>query len=211
VKSPGSDKVRRRYDRWSTFYDAYDLGGVTDHKKRAVDALELAPDALVLDVGTGTGAILPYLSGKLGEGGLAVGFDFSRAMAARARKRILKRRLDAKVDAVAADSTALPFRDGSFDAALATFAFTSFPEPERAMRDVARVLRPGGRFAVLDTGKPDGKEPLGYRWLKTVMWTAGYTDITMDVPGMLERSGFEIECLDGFKGSYAYICLAIRK
>jgi len=203
------ERVARRYDRWSRWYDAYDLGGVNAHKRAAVEVLELAPGGSVLDVGTGTGAILPYLVERLGDG-LAVGVDFSAAMVARARRRVGKRGIGDKVEVVAADVTALPYPDGCFDAALATFAFTSFPEPEKAMREVARVLKPGARFSVLDTGKPPGKATLYYRYLKSVMWMAGYTDISMDVPGMLEKAGFRIERIDRFEHSYAYICLAVK-
>jgi phosphatidylethanolamine/phosphatidyl-N-methylethanolamine N-methyltransferase len=205
-----SDEVRRKYDRWSGFYDAFDLGGVNDQKRRAVDALELAPGARVLDVGTGTGAIIPYAASKLKDGKI-VGIDFSEKMVARANKRIAKLGIGTKAEAKVEDATALSFPVASFDAALATFAFTSFPEPEKAMREVARVLKPGAKFSVLDTGKPEGKPTLRYKYLKAVMWRAGYTDISIDVPGMLERAGFAIDRIERFEGSFAYICVAVRR
>jgi phosphatidylethanolamine/phosphatidyl-N-methylethanolamine N-methyltransferase len=204
-----SERVRKKYDRWSRFYDAFDLGGVNDQKKLAVDVLNLAPDARVLDVGTGTGAILPYLASKL-ETGKVTGVDFSGAMIARANARISKKGISKNAEAVVGDVTALQYPDGRFDAALATFAFTSFPEPEKAMREVARVLRPGARLSVLDTGKPPGRPSLRYRYLKAVMWRAGYTDISLDVPGLLAKSGFNVLKVQRFSGSYAYICLAAR-
>ena len=205
-----SERVRRKYDRWSRFYDAFDLGGVNDKKKLAVDILHIKPDSKVLDVGTGTGAILPYLSSKLGTGGKVIGVDFSEAMIARANARIRKRGISRGAEAVVGDVTALQYPDGHFDAALATFAFTSFPEPGKAMLEVARVLKPGARLSVLDTGKPPGKPTLRYRYLKAVMWRAGYTDISLDVPGLLAKSGFNVLKVQRFSGSYAYICLAAR-
>jgi len=105
------------------------------------------------------------------------------------------------------DVTDLNYPDGHFDAALATFAFTSIPEPGKAMLEVARVLKPGARFSVLDTGKPPGKASLRYRYLKAVMWRAGYTDISLDVPGLLRKSGFKLVKLHRFGGSFAYVCL----
>jgi ubiquinone/menaquinone biosynthesis C-methylase UbiE len=175
-----------------------------------VDILELAPDARVIDVGTGTGAILPYLAEKLGTG-KATGVDFSPKMIEQARKRISKCRVRGKAEALVGDITALEYPDGTFDAALATFAFTSFPEPERAMCEVARVLKHGAKLSVLDTGKPPGKPSLRYRYLKAVMWKAGYTDISLDVPALLKKSGFRILKLHRFSGSYAYVCLAVRE
>jgi ubiquinone/menaquinone biosynthesis C-methylase UbiE len=203
-----SERVRKKYDRWSRFYDAFDLGGVNDQKKLAVDVLDLKPDALVLDVGTGTGAILPYLASKLGTGGKAVGVDFSEAMVARANARIQKLGLEKKATAEVQDCTALTHPDNHFDAALATFAFTSFPEPEKAIFEVARVLKPGARFSVLDTGKPPaGKQRFRYRYLKAVMWQAGFTDISLDVPALLRKAGFRILKLHRFSSSLAYLCL----
>ena len=161
------ERVRKKYDRWSRYYDAFDLGGVNDQKKLAVDILELRPDSLVLDVGTGTGAIIPYLASKLGPGGKVIGIDFSEAMVARANARIQKSGLGKTATAEVEDCTALSYPDGHFDAALATFAFTSFPEPGKAILEVARVLKPGAIFSVLDTGKPPaGKQRFRYRYLR---------------------------------------------
>ncbi|MFO7618232.1 MAG: methyltransferase domain-containing protein [Thermoplasmata archaeon] len=205
-----SERVRKKYDRWSRFYDAFDLGGVNDTKKLAVDILELSPDYRVLDVGTGTGAIIPYIASKLGAGKVT-GIDFSKAMVERANARIRKLGLSEKAEAVVGDVTALQYPDGHFDAALATFAFTSFPEPEKAMREVARVLKPGARFSVLDTGKPPGRATLRYRYLKAVMWRAGFTDISLDVPTLLKKNGFKLLKLHRFSGSYAYLCLCEKE
>ncbi len=203
------ERVRKKYDRWSRFYDAFDLGGVNDQKKLAVDVLELSPDARVLDVGTGTGAILPYLASKLA-GGKVTGIDFSPKMVAQAERHIASAHIADRAEAAVGDVTAMNYPDGHFDAALATFAFTSIPEPEKAMLEVARVLRPGARFSVLDTGKPPGKAGLRYRYMKAVMWRAGFTDISLDVPALLKKSGFRILKMHRFSGSLAYICLCER-
>lgn len=206
-----SERVRKKYDRWSRFYDAFDLGGVNDQKKLAVDILDLKPNSRVLDVGTGTGAIIPYLASKLGPGGMATGVDFSPAMIERANARIRKHCLEKKAEAAVGDVTALAYPDGHFDAALATFAFTSFPEPGKAITEVARVLKPGARFSVLDTGKPPGRATFRYRYLKAVMWRAGFTDISLDVPGLLKKAGFRIVKMHRFSGSLAYVCLCEKE
>lgn len=173
-----------------------------------MDVLGLSQDSKALDVGTGTGAILPYLASKLGPGGMATGIDFSKAMVARADARIRKAGIQAKAIAAVEDCTALSYADNTFDAGLATFAFTSFPEPEKAIAEVFRVLKPGARFSVLDTGRPPaGKQRFRYRYLKAVMWRAGYTDISLDVPVLLRKAGFRIIRLQRFSGSLAYLCL----
>jgi len=205
------ERVRRKYDRWSRFYDAFDLGGVNDQKKLAADILCLKAESKVLDIGTGTGAIIPYLASKLGSGGMATGIDFSEPMVARAKARIRKQGLSEMAEAVVGDATRLQYPEAYFDAALATFAFTSFPEPEKAMAEVYRVLKPGARLSVLDTGKPPaGKQRFRYRYLKAVMWRAGYTDISLDVPALLKKAGFRILKVQRFSGGLAYICLCAK-
>ncbi len=203
----GTERVRKKYDRWSRFYDAFDLGGVNDQKRLAVDILELSPNSRVLDVGTGTGAIIPYLASKLGAGGRVTGIDFSGPMIERANARIRKKGIAKHAEAVVGDMTGLSYPDACFDAALATFAFTSFPEPEKAMMEVARVLKPGARLSILDTGNPQGRASLRYRYLKAVMWRAGFTDISLDVPGLARKAGFKIIKLHRFSGSFAYLCM----
>ncbi len=206
-----SEKIRKRYDRWSKFYDVFDLGGVNDQKMLAVDLLKLQPNAIVMDMGTGTGAILPYLAKQLGKGGKVIGIDFSQKMIKAANERIEKEGIASKAKAMVADGTKLPFPDNHFDAIIATFAFTSFPEPEKAIRECARVLRPGGIFSILDTGKPPGKKhQFRYRYLKTVMWRAGYTDISLDIPKLVKKSGLKLSKIERFSGSFAYITVAMK-
>lgn len=204
-------KIKKRYDRWSKFYDVFDLGGVNDQKKLAVDYLNLEKNALVLDMGTGTGAIIPYLAEQLGNEGQVIGVDFSEKMIATANQKIEKEGIASKAKAMVADGTKLPFPDNHFDGIIATFAFTSFPEPEKAIKECARVLRPGGRFSILDTGKPVGKKNrLKYRYLKAVMWRAGYTDISLDIPELVKASGLKVSKIKRFSGSFAYITLALK-
>jgi ubiquinone/menaquinone biosynthesis C-methylase UbiE len=206
-----SEKTRKRYDRWSRYYDAFDLGGVNDQKKMAVDLLGLEKNALVLDMGTGTGAIIPYLAEQIGDEGQIIGVDFSEKMIGTAGERIRKLGIASKVKVMVADGTRLPFPDDHFDAIVATFAFTSFPEPEKAIAECARVLRPGGVFSILDTGKPPGnRHPIRYRYLRAVMWRAGYTDISIDIPDMVGKSGLKVSRVERFSGSFAYITVALK-
>ncbi len=206
-----SEKIKKRYDRWSRYYDAFDLGGVNDQKMLAVDLLKPEKNAIIMDIGTGTGAIIPYLAKQISNEGQIIGIDFSKKMVQTANERIIKQKITSKAKAMVADGTKLPFPDGHFDAIIATFAFTSFPEPEKAMKECARVLRPGGRFSILDTGKPTRKKhQLKYRYLKFVMWKAGYTDISLDIPGLVRKAGLKVSKIERFSGSFAYITLAYK-
>lgn len=206
-----SEKIKKRYDRWSRYYDTFDLGGVNEQKKLAVDLLKLENNAVIMDMGTGTGAIIPYLAEQITKEGKIIGVDFSEKMVKTANLRIKKQGIASKAKAMVADGTKLPFPDGHFDAIIATFAFTSFPEPGKAIKECARVLRPGGRFSILDTGKPPGKKhQFRYRYLKFLMWKAGYTDISLDIPGLVRKSGLKVHKIERFSGSFAYITLVLK-
>jgi ubiquinone/menaquinone biosynthesis C-methylase UbiE len=98
----------------------------------------------VLDVGAGTGKNLPYHP----EGARTVAVDISPRMLERAARRA--RRVGRTVDLVLADAERLPFRDGAFDAAAATFVFCSVPDPVAGLREVLRVVGDSGSVHLLE-------------------------------------------------------------
>lgn len=95
----------------------------------------------VLDVGTGTGATLPYL---VGSGVEVVGLEPDPHM--RRRARAVARGLTGSVELVAGDAETLPFGENAFDAATAALVFCTIPDPEAALDELARVLRPGAEL-----------------------------------------------------------------
>ncbi len=84
------------------------------------------------------------------EGGIVTGLDFSTAMLERARRK------SDTVDWVEGDLLALPFEDGSFDAATVGFGVRNVASLEAGLRELRRVLRPGGRLAILEITRPRG-------------------------------------------------------
>ena len=112
----------------------------------AVDALRLRPGGSAIDVGTGTGLTLPFLAAAVGPEGRVVGLDRSPAMLDGARDRAPS----PPVELVEADATALPFRDASFDAAISTYGLRRDRGCGRALDEMIRVVRPGGRLVVAD-------------------------------------------------------------
>jgi ubiquinone/menaquinone biosynthesis C-methylase UbiE len=137
--------ARRWFDRRAGSYE----GGVTSRwrdpvQRAALEALDLGADDTMLDVGCGTGAA-SRMAAPIAR--TVVGVDLSGAMIDEAIE------LAAGLENVRfqrADAEALPFTDGSFTAVLCSNSFHHYPDPERAVAEMARVLAPGGRVAIGD-------------------------------------------------------------
>lgn len=109
---------------------------------RVADAAELAPGHRVLDVGCGTGVLAREALARVRPGGSVAGIDPNEAMLRVAREK------EAAVEWRNGRAEALPFDDGAFDAVLCQFALMFFEDPVAAIREMARVARPGGRVVV---------------------------------------------------------------
>ena len=137
--------ARRWFDRRAESYEGGRTSKWRDPVQRAaLEALELSPSDRLLDVGCGTGAASRQAAAQ---GARVVGVDLSPKMIeqAVARARDLK-----DVEFEVADAEHLPFADGRFTAVLCSNAFHRYPQPDRAVAEMVRVLVPGGRIAIGD-------------------------------------------------------------
>lgn len=133
----------------------------------------LAPGQRVLDVCAGTGDLALLAAQFVGAPGLVIGADMNPAMLARAKD---KRSRGAPVTWLQADTLALPFPTGSFDRVTIGFSTRNLVDLRAGLREMVRVLRPGGRLIILETGRP--ANPLicfGYQaYLFTVARAIGF-------------------------------------
>ncbi|MBE0626366.1 MAG: methyltransferase domain-containing protein [Burkholderiales bacterium] len=106
------------------------------------DAAGIVPGMRALDVACGTGALTLALADRVRPGGAALGLDANPQMLAVARRK------RADIDWHEGRAEALPYADASFDAVVSQFGMMFFDEPAAALREMQRVLRPGGRLAV---------------------------------------------------------------
>jgi demethylmenaquinone methyltransferase / 2-methoxy-6-polyprenyl-1,4-benzoquinol methylase len=139
------DSVARRYDLMNDLMS----GGMHRLWKRfAVEQTGLRPGERVLDVAGGTGDLARLLAGRVGQTGQVILTDINASMLWRGRDRLL----DAGVIAPAAQCNAerLPFRDAYFDCVTIGFGLRNVTRKARALHEMTRVLRPGGRLVVLE-------------------------------------------------------------
>jgi demethylmenaquinone methyltransferase / 2-methoxy-6-polyprenyl-1,4-benzoquinol methylase len=154
-------QVRAMFDRIAGVYDLLNsvMTAGLHHRwrERAADLARVGPGSRVLDVATGTGDLALELARRVGPDGEVVGSDFSEAMLARARSKTPTRDRAASIVTPRfewGDALALPFADGAFDAATVGFGARNFADLSRGLREMTRVVRPGGRVVVLDFTTP---------------------------------------------------------
>jgi demethylmenaquinone methyltransferase / 2-methoxy-6-polyprenyl-1,4-benzoquinol methylase len=139
------------YDRWSRVLS---LGQDPRWRRFLVSRVEARPGDTVLDVATGTGAVAIELVRR--KGCSVVGVDQSPEMLSEAERRVRDAGLGAHIRLVEGRAEELPFEDESFDALTFTYLLRYVAEPGAALRELARVVRPGGTMAMLEFGVPRG-------------------------------------------------------
>ena len=144
------DRIARRYDLLNRVIS---LGIDQSWRRRAVDALKLRPGARVLDLATGTGDLALLIARRHPEV-TVVGIDPSTGMLAEGVRKVATAGLDGRVALIAGDAQALDVEDASIDGVSMAFGIRNVPDRPKALREIARVLRPGGRAAILELGEP---------------------------------------------------------
>jgi len=144
-------RISMMFDRIAPTYDVLNhlLSGNIDARwrRRAARMLDLQGHERVLDVCCGTGDLaVAMLAGGAGE---VVGTDFAPAMVEIAREKAGER-----IRFSVADTTSVPFEDESFDVATVGFGVRNLEDMDAGFREMHRVLRPGGRFVVLEFSRP---------------------------------------------------------
>jgi demethylmenaquinone methyltransferase / 2-methoxy-6-polyprenyl-1,4-benzoquinol methylase len=161
------DGVRAMFDRIAPVYDAMNrvMTMGLDQRWRRLAAEVVHPGDRVLDAACGTGDLAVAAERA---GGTVTGLDFSERMLERARSK------SSSIEWVQGDVMELPFEDGSFDAATIGFGIRNVSDLEGGLRELARVLRPGGRFAVLEITRPRGLlRPFFRLWFDVLVPLAG--------------------------------------
>ncbi len=171
------------WDAKARGYDDY-MGSIT---RQAVEpqlrAAGVEAGTRVLDVACGTGFIAAAATSR---GAKAVGVDFAPSMVAEARKKF------PATEFLEGDAEALPFDGGTFDAVICAFAIMQLPDPDRAIGEALRVLRPGGRYVLTMWSSPERHEFFGL--VQGAIKTHGSLDVPLPPAPPTFRFGDPKEC-----------------
>jgi demethylmenaquinone methyltransferase / 2-methoxy-6-polyprenyl-1,4-benzoquinol methylase len=161
-----AEGVRAMFDRIAPVYDAMNrtmTAGLGRRWRRATAAAVVRPGDVVLDACCGTGDLA---LADVRAGGRVMGLDFSEPMLVRARRKA------PELEWLNGDLLALPFGDESFDAATVGFGVRNLDDLEGGLAELRRVLRPGGRLAILEITRPSGLLAPFYR-----LWFDGFVPL----------------------------------
>ena len=155
---PGDpEQVRDLFDRIAPAYDSLNdqlsLGLHRLWKRQAVAWLDARPGQRLLDLCCGTGDLALVLADKVRPGGLVLGLDAAAAPLERAQLRASARPW-LPIEFRQADAAATDLADGWADAAVMAYGLRNLPDPAAGLRELRRLLKPGGRAAVLDFNRP---------------------------------------------------------
>jgi phosphatidylethanolamine/phosphatidyl-N-methylethanolamine N-methyltransferase len=181
--------LRKAYSRWAPVYDLV-FGAVFDRGRRAAIAAAEQVGGRILEVGVGTGISLPGYSSH----NRIIGIDLSEAMLRKAQRRVANLSLTNVEKLEVMDAEHLSFPDASFDVVVANHVISTVPNPEAALDECARMLRPGGEMILLSRIGADAGlrhliesllQPvvrrLGWRaqfpWDRFAQWTEQRTDV----------------------------------
>lgn len=153
-----SEKVRRMFADIADDYDRVNsiLSFGVHHawRSRTVQLSGAKEGDKVLDCATGTGDLALEFKEKVGEEGYVLGTDFCREMIKHAPAKASEHELE--VDFEVADAMDLPYEDDRFDISSIAFGIRNVDEPVQALREMSRVVKPGGKVMILEFGQPKG-------------------------------------------------------
>lgn len=168
-------RIVDQFTRWAKPFADLPLHAEADAMARTLGACALASDLAVLDVACGPGILACAIAKEVRH---VTGIDLTPAMIAQAEAR-QAREGRGNLAWQVGDATALPFADASFDRVTTRYSFHHMPDPVAALREMARVCRPGGRIVVIDA-TPARDKQAAYDMMETLRDPSHTSALTLD-------------------------------
>ena len=150
------EQVTKMFDTISGDYDGLNrvisFGIDIKWRKKVVKLVNASKPDSILDIATGTGDLAINLAET--NASKIVGLDISSGMLEIGKQKINKKGLDTKIEMILGDSENMPFEDDAFDAITVAFGVRNFETLENGLKEIYRVLKPGGTFVILETSMP---------------------------------------------------------
>jgi len=187
--------TQRRYDRQALWYDLQEMPMEFFARRLRRRLWARIDGGRALEVGVGTGRNLPYHPPQ----SEVTAIDISPKLLAKAARKARKKGQPVELGLM--DAQRLAFADGSFDSAAATFVFCSIPDPLVGLAEVRRVLKPGGRFLLLEHVRSKNRV-LGWLMdrLNPMAVRLSGANINRDTVGNVAKAGFDIVGVDSHMG-----------
>lgn len=189
---------RIRYTLYRPIYDVIERL-FESARKQSIDGVNIHPNDKVLILGAGTGLDLPYLppSKELHA------VDITASMIEELKNKAKTQNI--AVDARVMDGQNLDYAESSFDVVILHLIVAVIPDPVKCMQEVERVLKPGGRFTVMDKFIPAGQSPSILRKLVNPITNLLFSDITREIDAILAHTNLIKESDQYLKASFRII------
>ncbi len=139
--------IRAYFNQKAAIWDETSSERNTTKLERMAKRLDIKPGSIVLDVGTGTGVFISFLLGEIGKDGRIIALDFAEKMLRRARAK----GFNGNIDYLCAEITNIPLRNEIFDIIVCYSSFPHFQDKSRALAEMNRVIKRGGRLLICHT------------------------------------------------------------
>ncbi|CAN5245642.1 bifunctional demethylmenaquinone methyltransferase/2-methoxy-6-polyprenyl-1,4-benzoquinol methylase UbiE [soil metagenome] len=169
-----SEKVRNMFADIADDYDKINsilsFGVHSAWREKSVEMSGAKPGDQILDCATGTGDLAFEFKKRVGHTGNVTGTDFCKEMIEHAPAKADKKQLVVKFEV--ADAMDLPYEDNSFDVASIAFGIRNVDDPLQCLKEMARVVKKGGRVVILEFGQPDGLVKYPYKFYSSYVMPA---------------------------------------
>jgi ubiquinone/menaquinone biosynthesis C-methylase UbiE len=199
VHNVGSHELRDFFDQRAHKWDSMTMPGTNDRIAAILSRLEIDPDGRVLDIGSGTGILLPFLLKRLDVSGSIVEMDIAAGMLKKGREK----ESDGRIAFVQGDAHSLPFASAAFDLVLCHNTFPHFADKMRALREISRVTAAGGRLVISHTMSREAVNSLH----RDIGGVVGHDQLPEDgaLVRWLEQAGFRWPSIENVPERYLVV------